>query len=429
VPGATAIVEVRGDERMACPHRVISANRARPVVDRRAVDHQAGCMFALRAARLFDGTSATIVEQPVVVVDGGRIVEVRTDAPDVEVVDLGDVTLLPGLIDAHVHLAFDASADPVARLASAGDDEVLDGMRAAARTALRAGITTVRDLGDRGYLGVRLRDEFAADPAAGPRVLAAGPPITTTRGHCWYLGGEADGVDGVRAAVREHAARGVDVIKVMASGGELTPGTASHRAQYDLAELRAAVDEAHRLGLPATAHAHAGDAVSNVVAAGFDSVEHCSFMTEEGVEAPPDIIASIARSGIVVSGTFGVRPGTAPPPRIAARLGAFAEVFARLTEAGVPIVCSSDAGIGPPKPHDVLPHAIAMLVNLAGWAPVDALRATTSLPAKLCRVGDRVGRLAAGFDADILAVAGNPLVDIAALLDVRAVFRFGHRVR
>jgi imidazolonepropionase-like amidohydrolase len=389
-------------------------------------------MLAIRAARLFDGDSATVVREATVLVDDGRIVAVQsgTDVPSsAELVDLGDTTLLPGLVDAHTHLAFDGSPDPVGWLGGADDEEVLAGMRRAARTALAAGITTVRDLGDRGYLALRLRDELAADPTAGPRLLAAGPPVTTSRGHCWYLGGEADGVDGVRAAVRANAERGVDVIKVMASGGELTPGTRSHEAQYRLDELRTAVEEAHRFGLPATAHAHATQAIEDAMAAGFDSIEHCSFMTEDGIDDRQDVIEALAASGIVVSATLGLVPTATPRPRILERAAALSALFNRMREAGVDTVCTSDAGIGPPKPHDVLPYGVMMMVNLLGWSTVDALRSVTSRSSRHCRVDDRKGRLAPGLDADILAVAGDPLADPAALLDVRAVYREGQRVR
>jgi imidazolonepropionase-like amidohydrolase len=389
-------------------------------------------MLAIRAGHLFDGVSAALVEQPVVLVQAGRIVAVGSGgaAPaEAEVVDLGSATLLPGLVDAHLHLAFDASPDPVGRLDTVDDDQLLDGMRAAARTALAAGITTVRDLGDRGYLALRLRDELAGSPAAGPQVLAAGPPITTTRGHCWFLGGQAEGVEGVRAAVREHADRGVDVIKVMATGGELTPGTHSHRAQYGLAELRAAVEEAHRHGLPIAAHAHAGVGIANAVAAGVDTVEHCSFLTEDSARVDPEVLDALVRAGVVVSLTLGFLPRFTPPPRIAGLLP-YLTVAARLVRAsGATIVCSSDAGIGPPKPHDVLPYGAAAMIEMAGSSPVEALRSVTSVAAEACRVGDRKGRLATGFDADILAVKGDPLADITALRDVAAVFRAGERVR
>ncbi|HEY3008076.1 MAG TPA: amidohydrolase family protein [Micromonosporaceae bacterium] len=389
-------------------------------------------MLAIRAARLFDGVSAALVPRPMVLVEAGRIVAVRSGGEppaDARLVDLGDVTLLPGLVDAHVHLVFDASADPVGRLADADDEAAFAGMRRAAATALAAGITTVRDLGDRGYLGVRLRDEPATHQ--GPRVLAAGPPITVSRGHCWFLGGEADGVDGVRAAVREHAERGVDVIKVMATGGELTPTTRPDEVSYGAAELRAAASEAHRLGLPITAHAHAVAGVRSVVEAGFDMVEHGTFMTAGGTTAEADdaVIEAILGAGVIVSATMGSVPGSPVPPRIAAIVPQLVAVFERLRAAGVPVICGSDGGIGPNKPHDVLPYSAEMMVNLDGYATQEALRAVTSLAADACGVGGRVGRAAPGYDADLLAVAGDPLVDIAALRNVRAVFRAGERVR
>jgi len=163
-------------------------------------------MLAIRADRLFDGVNAGPVERPVVLIETGRIVAVlsgKEPPSGAEVVDLGVATLLPGLVDSHVHLVFDGSLDPVGHLAAADDSEVLTRMRAGARLALSAGVTTVRDLGDRGYLSLKLRDELADDHTAGPQILAAGPPITTGEGHCWFLGGQTgSGADAVRAAVR-----------------------------------------------------------------------------------------------------------------------------------------------------------------------------------------------------------------------------------
>ncbi|GIJ73433.1 amidohydrolase family protein [Virgisporangium ochraceum] len=390
--------------------------------------------LAIRAGRLFDGVAAEPVEHPVVLVDGGRIVAVGsgTEPPaEAEVVDLGAATLVPGFVDSHVHLVFDASTDPVSRLSDLDDDLLLDEMRARARQALAAGITTVRDLGDRGYLSLRLRDELAADPTAGPQVLAAGPPITTGRGHCWFLGGETTGgPDAVRAAVRERAARGVDVVKLMATGGELTPGTSSHLAQFAVDELAAAVDEAHRLGLPTTAHAHGATGIANAVAAGVDMIEHGTFMTADSIEPDPALIAAIAEAGIPIGATVAQKPkpGVTPPPRILKLLPLIVGLFREFRAAGIPIVCSSDFGIGPLKEPDCLPYGPTQLVTFLGDAPADALRAVTSLAADACGLGDRKGRLAAGFDADVVAVDGDPLADPAALTAVTAVFRAGVRV-
>ncbi len=386
-------------------------------------------MLGIRATRLFNGVDATPVKQPLVLVEEGKVVAVQSggQAPaQAEVIDLGDVTLLPGLIDAHVHLAFDAGPDPVGRLATTSDEQLLQGMRRAAATALAAGITTLRDLGDRNYLGVRLRDELAG---TGPHLLAAGPPITVPKGHCWFLGGEAEGVQGVQAAVREHAERGADVIKVMATGGELTKGTRSTEVSFTPPELAAIVEQAQRLGLPTTAHAHAAQGIAYVAEAGFDMVEHCSFMTGAGAHADQAMIDLLKRSGIIVGATLGTVPGLAPRTRFQAMVPQFVAVFTRLREEGLTIVCSSDAGIGPAKPHDVLPHAVAMMVEMNAFPLIDALRAVTSVAASALRLGERKGRVAAGFDADLLAVRGDPLHDVHALRAVEAVFAGGRRVR
>jgi len=386
-------------------------------------------MWAIRAARLFDGES--LVPAGVVVIGGdGRIAGVESTVPDgLDVVDLGGATLLPGLVDAHTHLVFDAGDDAVGRLDTVDDDALLDGARTAALTALEAGITTLRDLGDRGYVTMRLRDEFATEPGSGPQILAAGPPITTPRGHCWFLGGEARGADGVRAAVRERAERGADVIKVMASGGEITPGSRPWDAQFGLDELRAVVSEAHRLGLPATAHAHGAAAIANVAAAGFDSLEHCSFRTPDGAQADPVIIDALVQAGVTISATLGHRPDQPVPPHIAELIPRFSRVFHQVRASGARIVCSSDAGINRAKPHDVLPWGLSEMVDLLGYSTVEALRSATSTAADVCRVGDRKGRIAVGYDADLLAVDGDPVADIAAVRAVAAVFRAGHRIR
>jgi imidazolonepropionase-like amidohydrolase len=385
-------------------------------------------MFAIRAARLFDGVS--LVPRPVVLVRDGVIVSVGSAPPsDAAIVDLaehgGDVTLLPGLVDGHVHLVLDASDDPVRRLAGSSDEQLLEGARAAAQRALTAGITTVRDLGDRGYVALRLRESASG---ALPEILAAGPPLTTPRGHCWFLGGEASGVSGVRAAVRARVERGVDVIKTMATGGEITPGTQPFESQYGLPELRAIVSEAHGAGLPATAHAHSAAGIADACAAGFDSIEHATFLTPTGAESDPVVLAALVRAGTVVSATLGWLPGQPLSPRVAALEPVLDATFRRTYESGVKLIVTSDCGINPTKPHDVLPYGAEMFLR-TGAAPIEALRAVTSAAADACRVGHRKGRVARGYDADLLAVRGNPLSDVAALRNVDAVYRAGVRVR
>jgi imidazolonepropionase-like amidohydrolase len=386
-----------------------------------------GRMLAIRGARLFDGIASTYVPRPTVLVDNGRIVAVQSggDPPTAaQTVDLGDVTLLPGLIDSHIHLTFDAGPDPLGWFTGVDDDRLRTAARDAAGAALAAGVTTVRDLGDRGYVTLRLRDELAAAPGSGPRIVSAGPPITTRGGHCYFLGGGVGDVTELRAAVREHAERGVDVIKVMATGGELTAGTRSHEAQFDTVAMRAAVDEAHRLGLPVTAHAHGAPGIVTAIAAGVDSIEHVTWLTEDSTAIDEPAFEMLLRSGIVVDFTPGVLPTALPRTRMGRIIALLKDNIGRMIASGIPYVVASDGGVGPAKPHDVLPYSIAVVASVSG-SSVDAVRAATSRAADLCRVGDRTGRLAAGYDADILAVHGDPLADVAALRSVAAVFRAG----
>jgi imidazolonepropionase-like amidohydrolase len=391
-----------------------------------------GRLTVLRAAALFDGVSPALMAEPAVVVADGTIAAVHGPAvplpADAHVVDLPGLTLMPGLVDAHLHLCFDASSDPAGRLAQTDDDMLRERMAQAARRALSAGVTTVRDLGDRGYLALDVRDRGAAGGPL-PAIVAAGPPITTPGGHCHFLGGTAIGKRALRAAVRERAERGVDVIKVMASGGNMTTGSLAHEPQFGAGSLRAIVDEAHRHGLPVTAHAHSARSVADAVAAGVDGIEHATFMTAGGVDAPEAVIRAIAARRIAVGWTVGRDPAQASTvmPQIASRMAALIGTRRRLHEAGVVLVPGSDAGVCPGKPHDVLRFAPGDLAA-AGLSPAEICWAMTSRAAQACGLGHRKGQIAAGFDADILAIDGNPLEDPAAIRRLRAVYAAGRPV-
>lgn len=240
---------------------------------------------------------------------------------------------------------------------------MLEQTRAAARTALAGGITTVRDLGDRDYLTLRLRAELAADPTAGPELLVAGPPITTPGGHCWFLGGEVDDPSQLRAAVAERAEKGVDAIKVMATGGGLTPGSLLHEPQFDRSALEAIVAEARRHCLPVAAHAHAVQGIADAVAAGVDSVEHCSFVTADGVSTDTATLSAMASAGTIASLTFGVSNVDAPPPpRLAELLPALKAGVRLLREHGVRVTIGSR-----PRGGRVPARAVSQLdLNAAG---------------------------------------------------------------
>ena len=370
-------------------------------------------MREFRAGRIFDGERMHD-EGGTVVVDAGRITGVRLGGRG-----LPGVTLLPGLIDCHVHLCADAGPGALGRVAEVDLDATVD---AALRAHLRAGVTTVRDLGDlRGAV-------LARRPFAGlPTVVGSGAPLTSPGGHCAALGGEVRGAEQIRRAVRARVAEGADVIKVMASGGVLTPGTDTSVPQFTEAELAAAVDEAHAHGVPVTAHAHAVSAVWQALRAGVDGIEHCTSVTAHGAHVDGTLAAALAASGIALCLTLGSDPAVAVPPEIvamAARAGlsqaALQDGVTRLHRAGARIVAGSDAGLGPAKPHGILPRTLAEYVD-SGMPAVAALHTATAAAAEACGLGGRKGRIRAGFDADLLIVDGDPGADITALLRPSAV--------
>ena len=302
----------------------------------------------IAARRLFDGRSPELVPDPLVHIVDGRIVSI-TDAatapPGEEMVDLGDVTLIPGLIDIHQHLAFDASADPVAQIQADDDATLLLRMRLTAQRALAVGITTIRDLGDRNYLSLVLRDWYRDGGEVGPRILASGPPLTVTNGHCWFLGGVADGVEGVHAAVRERVDARRRRDQDHGDGRQHDADGWSARVAIRRGRTHGGGEEAHAHGRKLAVHAHGSQGIIDALAAGADSIEHCTFFNAEGVDELPDVLDQLARSGVAISVTGAVLPGTQPAfLPIAKRFDAMIANMQTLFRAGARMVMSSDRG-------------------------------------------------------------------------------------
>jgi imidazolonepropionase-like amidohydrolase len=394
-------------------------------------------MIALRADRIFDGER--LLDETVVLMDDGEVVAtVREAPPEVPVRELPGTTILPGLIDAHVHLAADAGPGALDRLGTLRIAAETAGLAATRRALaatieqslqlhLAAGVTTVRDLGDPYDAVLQWRKQALAGL---PTVVASGTPLTSKGGHCWSLGGEVTGVDEIRAAIRERAANGADVIKIMASGGVFTPGTDTMNPQFTRDELAAAVAEAHAVGLPITAHAHALSAVRQSADLGVDGIEHCTCLTPDGVVIDDELVAGL--DGVAVCGTLGSDRSIVVPPQIlelAAKAGvteaALQQVVRRLHDGGVRIIAGSDGGIGPAKPHGLLPATLAEYVE-AGIPPIAALIAGTSSAADALRVNK--GRIRPGADADLLVVPGDPTGDITTLAAPTAVYLAGQDV-
>ena len=377
----------------------------------------------IQGARVFDGKHMTTATT--VTIEGDRIASDAIGAVNGStIVDLGDVTLLPGLVDCHQHLCFDGVGELHDQVRDVDDEALAARAHESALRAVRGGVTTVRDLGDRSYVTLDLR----GTPGL-PRILASGPPITRPGGHCWYLGGEYAGVAELRRAVDERVERGCDVVKVMVSGGFKTSTHPVWENQFTVEEVRAVVERAHHHSLPVAAHCHGIGAIEIAVDAGVDTIEHCTFMNADTKCAPPpELLRRLAESGIAISVTLGRAPDPRPlPPFIANNLDALRSSQRTIHDLGGTIVVGTDAGIDVAKLHDVLPYAMDDLV-LGGMTAEDALRALTSDAAGAIGVGDRVGRLAPGFDADVIAVNGDPTTDPAALTSIAAVWRAGIRI-
>lgn len=394
-------------------------------------------MFAIKAGHAFDG-KRLIPGGATLMIDQGQIIGVQSAAAPLpqgcEVAEFPHATVLPGFIDTHVHLGCDGRDGALGRLADYPDEDLAEVIEAALRRHLAAGVTTVRDLGDRRWSVVARRDQVTTpDASTMPTIVASGPPITSFGGHCWHLGGEVRGGEAaLRAAIAERIERRVDVIKIMVSGGVLTTGTDVMSCQFDDEDLRLLVDHAHRAGLPVTAHAHGLPAVEQAVAAGVDGIEHGNCVTPTGAHIPDSLLDRLAERGIAVCPTIlakiaGIRR-SATESAFIQRFGLTSETvqahIAQIHRAGARIVAGTDGGIGSAKPHGIVHSAISALAA-SGLNVAQALATATSVAAQVCGLGSRKGQLRAGYDADLLFVDGDPLTNVDALIHPAAVMVHG----
>jgi imidazolonepropionase-like amidohydrolase len=387
--------------------------------------------FYLADTTVFDG--ARVRRRCGVLVDGDRIAWVGPharaprQARAASGVDGNGGMLTPGLIDCHVHLCLDGGADFAGEVASL--TPVVGALKGTvnARKHLASGVTTVRDLGGVGT--VDLARAIDAGWMPGPRVVPAGRALTITGGHGHNIGiaREVDGPEAIRTAVREEIRGGAGAIKLIATGGVLTPGIGATFTAFTPEELAAAVDEAHSWGRGVAAHAIGAEGIAQAVAAGVDSIEHCvqvdarlaREMAERGTFRGATIVALLGIAG---------NPGEAPDYAVAKARTLVDEARAahkRCVRAGVRHVCSTDAGT-PFNPHGNAPNEVVAMIEW-GMRPLDALIAATANGAELLRLPD-VGRVAEGLRADLVLYDGDPVEDPRLLRSPRIVWRSGARV-
>lgn len=402
-------------------------------------------IVVLKAARIIDGTGAPPILNGAVVISDDKIMAIGSLASitvpaGTKTIDLGDVTLMPGFIDSHTHIIGRVLGDPNgdgARVRDFDSFGAILGVRNAEKT-LMGGFTTIRNVGAGNFDDMSLKRAINEGWIAGPRMVAAGHSIGITGGHCDengfkpgladgdYKTGIADGPEQVRAAVRYQVKYGADVIKTCATGGVLSEGDAVGATQYTFEELKAMVDEAHKLERKVAAHAHGTEGIKIATRAGVSSIEHGSFLDEEGAKLMaekgtflvPTLMAgetveSLAKNNVLRGFRAEKALAAAAAMRHAIKLAVANKVM---------IALGTDAGV---IPHGTNAHEFTLMVEWGGMKPMDAIQAGTLNAAKLLGLDKTIGSLSVGKFADIVAVPGDPLTDIKRMENVVFVMKNG----
>jgi len=391
----------------------------------------------VRAGHLLDVKTGKVADAQTIVVVGDTIQAIEPSAsvtaqPGDKVIDLGNLTVLPGLIDVHTHLTMNTDFDPYHEVTETDAKDAINGV-VNARTTLMAGITTVRNVGAGGFVDVDLRDAINAGQVPGPHMQVSGPLIGITGGHCdnnllpykYHAtdDGVADGIAAVQHKVRENIKYGADLIKICATGGVLSKGDDPQASQFTLEEMQAIVADAHRLGRKVAAHAHGAQGILWATEAGVDSIEHGSYIDDAG-------IAAMKQHGTYLVPTlyledWMVQSGHLPAfyQKKMVDVSAVAKSnIKRAMQAGVKIAMGTDAAV---YPHGLNAHELDVYVNQLGMAPLAALQTATIHAADLMGWTAKTGTLEPGKWADMIGVEKNPLDDIRVLQDVKFVMKGG----
>ena len=400
--------------------------------------------MAIKGATILDVTNGEMIKNHVVIVKDGRIASVTParlmEIPkSIDVIDLQGHTLLPGLIDMHVHLTSGGGYHGYERLKLTDERRAILGVVHAEQT-LMAGFTTVRNVGAGSFGDVALRDAINDGDIPGPRMLVSGPPIGITGGHCsdnnllppeYGITGEgvADGPWAARATVRRNIKYGADLIKTCSTGGVLSKGTKVGAPQYTLEELTALVDEAHSRGLKVASHAHGSEGIINALKAGADTIEHASFIDDEGIRLAIENDAALSMDIYVTEYILGegANAGILEESLEKERMTGATQRsnFRKAVEAGATIVYGTDAGV---YPHGQNAKQLSRMTRF-GMTPLQAIQSATVTAAEVMGWGYEVGKIQEGYAADFIAVKGNPLENIELLETPAVIIKGGERYR
>ncbi|HUX43413.1 MAG TPA: amidohydrolase family protein [Terracidiphilus sp.] len=390
---------------------------------------RAGHLLSVKTGQLLDNQTIIVVGDTIQAIEPSASVKAE---PSDAVIDLGKLTLLPGLIDVHTHLTFNTNFDPYYELTQTDAKEAINGV-VNARTTLLAGFTTVRNVGADGFTDVDLRDAINSGQVEGPHMQVSGPLIGITGGHCdnnllpykYHAVGDgvADGIPAVQHMVRRNIKYGADLIKICATGGVLSKGDDPQASQFTMAEMQAIVADAHRLGRKVAAHAHGAQGILWATEAGVDSIEHGSYIDDAG-------IAAMKKHGTYLVPTLYLEDWMLQyghlPPFYQQKMKDVSAVakrnIKRAIRAGVKIAMGTDAAV---YPHGLNAHELDVYVNQMGMAPLAALQTATINAADLMGWTAKTGTIEPGKWADIIGVETNPLSDIRTLEDVKFVMKAG----